>query len=135
MRKRPAALLLLLLLLPGCAARTAEPEPAPEPAAYTQITQEEAAGILDSEEGFILLDVRTREEYDSGHIPGAVCLPNEEIGTERPEILPDLGQTILVYCRTGRRSKEAAQKLADIGYANVLEFGGITTWTGDVTTD
>lgn len=99
---------------------------------YQQITQEEAARILDGEAGFILLDVRTEEEYDEGHIPGAVNLPNEDIAAEEPELLPDRDQMILVYCRSGRRSKEAAAKLAAMGYTQVLEFGGIMDWTGEV---
>ena len=99
---------------------------------YQQITREEAARILDEEKGWILLDVRTEEEYDEGHIPGAVNLPNEDIGADEPELLPDKGQVILVYCRSGRRSKEAAAKLAAMGYSGVLEFGGILDWTGEV---
>ena len=99
---------------------------------YQQITREEAARILDEEAGFILLDVRTEEEYDEGHIPGAVNLPNEDIGTDEPELLPDKEQVILVYCRSGRRSKEAAAKLSAMGYTQVLEFGGIMDWTGEV---
>ena len=75
------------------------------------------------------------DEYARGHIPGAILIPNEEIGTEQPEELPDKNQIILVYCRTGRRSKEASQKLADMGYRNVYEFGGIEDWTGDIVTD
>ena len=83
-------------------------------------------------EDYILLDVRTQAEYAEGHIPGAICLPNETIGSEPPAELPDREQTILVYCRSGRRSAEAAQKLADMGYVNVLEFGGILDWTGEI---
>lgn len=94
---------------------------------YRQITPQEAREIMDGEEAVVVLDVRTREEYESGHIRGAVCLPNEEIAGE-PDILPDKKQQILVYCRSGRRSKQAAQKLADMGYKNVLEFGGILSW-------
>ena len=81
----------------------------------------------EKEKDVIILDVRTQEEYDSGHIKNAVCLPNEDILSE-PDILPDKGQQILVYCRSGNRSKQAAQKLADMGYENVLEFGGILDW-------
>lgn len=99
---------------------------------YQQITQEEAARILDGTADFILLDVRTEEEYDEGHIPGAVNLPNEDIAADPPELLTDLDQMILVYCRSGRRSKEAAAKLAAMGYTQVLEFGGIMDWTGEV---
>lgn len=94
---------------------------------YQQITAEKAKKIMDSEEDIVILDVRTQEEYDTGHIKEAVCLPNEVISDE-PEELPDKTQKILVYCRSGRRSKQAARKLADMGYENVLEFGGILDW-------
>ena len=94
---------------------------------YEQISPQEAKKRMDNEEDAIILDVRTQEEYDSGHIKNAVCLPNEDILSE-PDILPDKGQQILVYCRSGNRSKQAAQKLADMGYENVLEFGGILDW-------
>lgn len=94
---------------------------------YEQISPQEAKKRMDNEEDVIILDVRTQEEYDSGHIKNAVCLPNEDILSE-PDILPDKGRQILVYCRSGNRSKQAAQKLADMGYENVLEFGGILDW-------
>ena len=94
---------------------------------YQQITAEKAKEIMDSEEDIVILDVRTQEEYDTGHIKEAVCLPNEAISDE-PEELPDKTKKILVYCRSGRRSKQAARKLADMGYENVLEFGGILDW-------
>lgn len=94
---------------------------------YQQITAEKAKEIMDSGEDIVILDVRTQEEYESGHIKEAICLPNETI-SEEPENLPDKTRKILVYCRSGRRSKEAAQKLADMGYENVLEFGGILDW-------
>ena len=94
---------------------------------YEQISPQEAKERMDKEVDVIILDVRTQEEYDSGHIKNAVCLPNEDILNES-DILPDKGQQILVYCRSGNRSKQAAQKLADMGYENVLEFGGILDW-------
>lgn len=94
---------------------------------YEQISPQEAKERMNKETDVIILDVRTQEEYDSGHIKNAVCLPNEDISSE-PEMLPDKGQQILVYCRSGNRSKQAAQKLADMGYENVLEFGGILDW-------
>ena len=81
------------------------------------------------------MDVRTQEEYKSGHIPNAICVPNETIGTSDIPELPDKGQLIMVYCRSGRRSKEAAQKLADMGYTNIVEFGGIIDWTGETVTE
>ena len=105
---------------------------------YQRITQEEAARMMEEEDSYIILDVRTREEFESGHIPGAVCLPNEDIDLDRPEdlteVLPDRGQIILVYCRSGNRSRQASQKLADSGYTSVYEFGGINDWTGEVVT-
>ena len=102
---------------------------------YTQISQDEAKQMMEQDGTQIIVDVRTQEEYDAGHIPGAVCIPNESIGTEQPEELPDLDQVILIYCRSGNRSKQAAQKLFDMGYTNIYEFGGINDWTGEVVTD
>lgn len=93
---------------------------------YEQISPQEAKEKMDNED-VVILDVRTQEEYDSGHIKNAVCMPNEDILSE-PEMLPDKGRQILVYCRSGNRSKQAAQKLADMGYENILEFGGILDW-------
>ena len=110
------------------------PEPAPK-GSYTQISQEEAKEMMAREDGHIILDVRRFDELDEGHIPGAVCVPNESIGGAMPKELPDLEQIILVYRRSGRRSKEASQKLADLGYVNVYEFGGIIDWTGEVVKD
>ncbi len=101
---------------------------------YTQITQEEAKQMMAQDDGHVIVDVRRQDEYDEGHIPGAILIPNESIETDPPAELPDLDQIILVYCRSGRRSKEAAQKLADMGYSNVYEFGGIIDWTGDIVT-
>ena len=95
---------------------------------YKIITQEEAKKIIDGQDGYIILDVRTKEEYDAGHIPNAMLLPNEDIGSEDIDILPDKKQLILIYCRSGNRSKQAAQKLVDLGYENIMEFGGIIDW-------
>ncbi len=103
-------------------------------AAYQQITQEKAKEMMQADDGHIIVDVRRQDEYDSGHIPGAILIPNESIGTEQPKELPDLDQVILIYCRSGRRSKEASQKLADMGYTHIYEFGGIIDWTGEVVT-
>ena len=100
---------------------------------YTQISQDEAMEMMAADDGHVILDVRRLDEFDAGHIPGAICIPNESIGSEQPTELPDLEQVILIYCRSGNRSKQAAQKLADLGYTNVYEFGGILTWTGEVT--
>ena len=90
--------------------------------------------MMDIEDGHVVVDVRRQDEFDEGHIPGAICIPNESIIDTQPEELPDLDQIILVYCRSGRRSKEASQKLFDMGYTNVFEFGGIIDWTGEVVT-
>ena len=116
--------LLVLALLAGCSSAQSSA------ASFQQITQEEAMRIMEEETGYILLDVRTLDEYNESHIPGAICIPNEHINSTPPSQLPDKSQTILVYCRSGNRSKQAAQKLADMGYTDIREFGGIMTWTG-----
>ena len=103
--------------------------------AYRQVSQSEAVQLMNEQSGYIILDVRTPEEYDEGHIPGAVNIPNEDIGTVPPYRLPDKDQLILVYCRSGNRSKQASRKLADMGYTNVVEFGGINTWEGAVVSE
>ena len=97
-------------------------------AVYVNITAEEAKQIMDSQEGYIILDVRTQEEYDQGHIPGAILLSNTEIQAKAEEVLTDKDQLILVYCRSGRRSKLAAEALVELGYTNIKEFGGIIDW-------
>ena len=98
---------------------------------YTHIDQETAKQMMASEDGHIIVDVRSKDEYAAGHIPGAICIPNESITNTQPAELPDLDQVILVYCRSGNRSRQASQKLADMGYTNVYEFGGIKDWTGE----
>lgn len=102
---------------------------------YRQISQAEAREIMEREKGFLIVDVRRPDEFAAGHIPGAVNVPNEEIADESPAALPDQQQKLLVYCRSGRRSKEAAQKLFDLGYTDVCEFGGIIDWTGETVTE
>ena len=102
---------------------------------FTQISQDEAKEMMKKNDGHIIVDVRRQDEYEQGHIPGAILIPNESIGAQRPAELPNLNQIILVYCRSGRRSKEAAQKLFDMGYKNIYEFGGIIDWTGDIVKD
>ena len=120
-----------LLLLTGCGGRGEADQAQATEATYRQISQEEAAEIMKKQEDFLLLDVRTQAEFEDRHIPGAICIPNETIGTGEIPELPDKNQRILVYCRSGNRSKQAAEKLARLGYTNVLEFGGINTWTGE----
>ena len=95
---------------------------------YTQIPQSQAKEMMDNDDSVIVVDVRREDEYKAGHIEGAILIPNESIDTTPPAELPDMDQKILVYCRSGRRSKEAAQKLADMGYSQVYEFGGIIDW-------
>ena len=114
-------LISLLLLLAGCGGNAAD-------GSYQQITQEEAKEMMDSQE-VIILDVREQDEYDSGHIPGAVLLPVGSIDeTTAAEVIPDKDSTVLVYCRSGNRSKTASSALAELGYTNIYEFGGISTW-------
>ena len=123
---------ILLALLCGCAPQNEGEE---EKMTYTQITVNKAIEMMESESNYIILDVRTFEEYNERHIPGAICVPNESIGTEPIEELPQKDQLILVYCRSGRRSKEAAEKLAAMGYSNIYEFGGILDWTGETVSE
>ena len=113
-----------LLLIAGCAA-------APRENSYRQVTAEEAIALMEKESGYLILDVRTAQEYSEKHIPRAINIPNESIGTEEIPALPDKNQLILVYCRSGNRSKQAAEKLAALGYTNIVEFGGINSWPGE----
>lgn len=99
---------------------------------YTQISMEEAVAMMEKEENYIILDVRTTEEFAEKYIPNAINIPNETIGNEELEELPDKNQLILVYCRSGNRSKQASEKLVALGYTNIYEFGGINDWTGEV---
>ena len=101
-------------------------------AVYVNITAEEAKEIMDSEEGYIILDVRTQEEYDQGHIPNAILIPDTEIKNKAEEVMTDKDQLILVYCRSGRRSKLASEILVELGYTNIKEFGGIIDWPYEI---
>ena len=123
-----SVVLLAVLLLAACG----QDKENNQGAVYMNITAEEAKEIMDSEEGYIILDVRTREEYDEGHIPGAILIPNTEIEEKAEDVLTDKNQLILVYCRSGRRSKIAAEALAELGYTNIKEFGGIIDWPYEV---
>ena len=127
-------MILLAILLAGCGSPQVM-DGSDMVRSYAQISQEEAMKMMQEDDGHVIVDVRRQDEYDAGHIPGAILIPNEEIGTERPEALPDLNQIILIYCRTGNRSKQAAQKLFNMGYTNIYEFGGINSWTGEIVTD
>ena len=125
-----AGFAVLFALLSGCALSTAKADTAEDmsdKAAYHKISAEEAYEMMASQE-VVVVDVRTREEYDGGHIENAVLVPNESIGSETPEALPDKEATLLVYCRSGRRSKDAAQKLLALGYQSVYDFGGVIDW-------
>lgn len=126
--KKLIILLLAMMLLTACG----QAKENNQGAVYVNITAEEAKQIMDSEEGYIILDVRTQEEYDEGHIPGAVLIPNTEIEARAEEELTDKDQLILVYCRSGRRSKLAAEALVELGYTNIKEFGGIIDWPYEV---
>ena len=122
--KKIIPFLMALLLLAGCGAQSEE-------STYRQVNAEEADSMMEEESGYIILDVRTAQEYSEKHIPGAINLSNETIGTEAIPELPDKEQLILVYCRSGNRSKQAAEKLVKQGYTNIVEFGGIHDWTGE----
>ena len=116
--------ILVMILLAGCAAPKAE-------ASYRQISMDAAIAMMEEASGYVILDVRTRSEFAEKHIPNAINIPNETIGTADIPELPDKDQLILVYCRSGNRSKQASEKLAALGYTNVAEFGGINSWPGE----
>ena len=126
--KKLIFLLLAVILFTACG----QAKENDQGAVYVNITAEEAKQIMDSEEGYIILDVRTQEEYDQGHIPGAIVISHEEIAEKAEDVLTDKDQLILVYCRSGRRSKIAAEALVELGYTNIKEFGGIINWPYEV---
>ena len=126
--KKLILLLLAVMMLTACG----QDKENDQGAVYVNITAEEAKQIMDSEEDYIILDVRAREEYDEGHIPGATQISHEEIAEKAEEVRPDKDQLILVYCRSGRRSKIAAEALVELGYTNIKEFGGIIDWPYEV---
>ena len=116
---------LSLLIMAGCSV------PMEQEASYRQISMDEAITMMETESNYIILDVRTPEEFAEKHIPHAINIPNETIGTAEIPELPDKGQLILVYCRSGNRSKQASEKLVSLGYTNIVEFGGINDWPGE----
>ncbi len=120
-------LLVMLVLLTSCASGTSDSFNS-EQAGYHKITAEEAKARIDSGDDMIILDVRTQEEYNTDHIEGAFLIPNQTIANTQPEFLPDLDTEILIYCRSGNRSAQAAEKLVDMGYTRVHDFGGIINW-------
>jgi rhodanese-related sulfurtransferase len=119
-------ILMALLLLSGCAAQAQKEQ------SYRQINMDEAIAMMEAESDYIILDVRTPEEFSEKHIPAAINIANETIGSEEIPELPDKDQLILVYCRSGNRSKQASEKLVALGYTNIVEFGGINDWPGEV---
>ena len=125
--KRILPIFLAALLLVGCAA------PAEE-TTYRQVNMDEAITMMEEGSGYIILDVRTPEEFAEKHIPGAINVANETIGTDEIPELPDKDQLILVYCRSGNRSKQASEKLVALGYTNIVEVGGINDWPGEIVT-
>ena len=122
--KRVLPIILSALLLTACAPGNS--------LGYKQITMSEAVKMMETEKNYIILDVRRADEFAEGHIPGAINVANEVIGTEEIPELPDKSQLILVYCRSGRRSKEASEKLVKLGYTNIVEFGGILDYKGEI---
>lgn len=120
-----AILVCLIVVMSGCSESASS-------ATYQKISAQEAKKMMDSTDTYTLIDVRTKEEYEQGHIPGAILVPNETIDTEMPKELTDTKATILVYCRSGNRSAQASEKLAKMGYENVYDFGGINEWPYDI---
>ena len=125
--KKLIPILLSTLMLGGCAVISDD-----QTNTYRQITMDEAVNMMAQETGYIILDVRRPDEFAAGHIPNAINVPNETIGTAEIPELPDKDQLIMVYCRSGRRSKEASEKLVKLGYTNIVEFGGILDWKGEI---
>ena len=125
--KKILRVFLAALLLAGCAAPVEE-------ITYRQVNMDEAITMMEEESGYIILDVRTPEEFAEKHIPGAINVANETIGTDEIPELPNKDQLILVYCRSGNRSKQASEKLVALGYTNIVEFGGINDWPGEIVT-
>lgn len=121
--------LCAVLLLVGCSTNSTKA------ATYRQITMDEAIAMMEKESDYIILDVRTKEEFAAGHIPNAINIANEVIGTTEIPELPNKDQLILVYCRSGNRSKQASEKLVALGYTNIVEFGGINSWPGEIVAD
>ena len=128
--KKLIPILLSALMFTGCAGTSNY-----QTSTYRQISMDEAVTMMTQETGYIILDVRRPDEFAAGHIPNAINVPNETIGTAEIPELPNKDQLIMVYCRRGRRSKEASEKLVKLGYTNVVEFGGILDWKGEIVTD
>ena len=127
--KKLIPILLSTLLFTGCASSNNQAN------TYRSITMDDAVTMMAQETSYIILDVRRSDEFAAGHIPNAINVPNETIGTDEIPELPNKDQLIMVYCRSGRRSKEAAEKLVKLGYTNIVEFGGILDWKGEIVTE
>ena len=127
--KKLIPILLSALMFTGCSGTSNS-----QTNTYRQITMDEAVTMMAQETGYIILDVRRPDEFAAGHIPNAINVPNESICTDEIPELPNKDQLIMVYCRSGRRSKEAAEKLVKLGYTNIVEFGGILDWNGEIET-
>ena len=125
--KKLIPILLSALMFAGCAGTSNH-----QTNTYRSITMDEAVTMMAQETGYIILDVRRPDEFAEGHIPGAINVANETIGTDEIPELPNNDQLIMVYCRSGRRSKEASEKLVKLGYTNIVEFGGILDWKGEI---
>lgn len=122
------SLTIALILMAGCSKKE-------DKSTYTKISAEEAKKMMDEKGEIIILDVRTEEEYQEGHIDGAILIPDNEIIETAESILTDKSATILVYCRSGRRSANASKELSELGYTNIYDFGGINNWKYDVVTE
>ena len=131
MRKILMLFIIILIMFTGCEKEDSMKNTEKQPG-FQQISMQEGLELMETDSDYILLDVRRTDEFEEGHIPGAVNIPNETIGTEEIEQLPDKNQTIYVYCRSGNRSKQASKKLAELGYTNVVEFGGIIDYSGEI---
>ena len=125
--KKLLPILLSALMFTGCAGTSNH-----QTNTYRSITMDDAVTMMAQETGYIILDVRRPDEFAEGHIPGAINVANETIGTDEIPELPNKDQLIMVYCRSGRRSKEASAKLVKLGYTNIVEFGGILDWKGEI---
>ena len=128
--KKLIPILLSALLFTGCVGTSNN-----QINTYRQISMDEAVNMMAEESDYIILDVHRPDEFAAGHIPNAINIPNESIGTDEIPELPDKDRLIMVYCRSGRRSKEASEKLLKLGYTNIVEFGGILDWKGEIVTD
>ena len=131
MKKILILCMTFIFILTGCG-NTDSVQNTEQKSGYKQVSMEEGLELMEADSDYILLDVRRDDEFEEGHIPGAINIPNESIGTEEIAELPDKNQTIYVYCRSGNRSKQASQNLVDLGYTNVIEFGGIINYSGEI---